>query len=153
MIDLFEELRKVTAALDEAKISHALVGGLACSVWLEPRATVDIDLLVKSEEWERIPAVLEPLGYLALAHPKDFQSIRIRRLTKLVDGDAVMLDFLFADGDLIRGIDECARLEVEGEVHRVARPEILIQLKRGRMSDQDKIDIDGLTRLIEEQDS
>ena len=97
MLDLFDELRAICGALNEADIAHALVGGLACSILVEVRGTEDIDLLVGPEDWDRIPQVLAPLGYRHLAGDMDFRHVRIRRLTKMEEGDTLSVDFLLAD--------------------------------------------------------
>ena len=48
MLDLYEEFRAVVTALEDRDIDYAVCGGLAVAVYTEPRATVDIDLLVLS---------------------------------------------------------------------------------------------------------
>jgi hypothetical protein len=149
MLDLFTELKAVSAALAEAGIAHALVGGLAYSVWVEVRGTEDIDLLVRPEDWERIPAALAPLGYRELAGPMDFAGVRIRRLTKIQEGDVLVVDFLLADGPLVEGLERKVALEHEGHTYAVAPPHVIIALKKGRMSDQDRLDIAALSKLIE----
>jgi hypothetical protein len=49
---LLEQLATIVRALDRAQIEYALVGGLAVAVWGAPRATQDIDLLVRPESVE-----------------------------------------------------------------------------------------------------
>ncbi len=49
MLDLLEELRNIIARVDAAGLPYALCGGLAMAVHGNPRATVDIDLLVLVE--------------------------------------------------------------------------------------------------------
>lgn len=43
---LIQSLKEVCLFFDEIGIEYMLVGGLAVSIWSEPRATVDIDFLV-----------------------------------------------------------------------------------------------------------
>ena len=45
-MDILEELRAVTASLDQEGIDYALCGGLAMAVYDLPRATLGIDLLI-----------------------------------------------------------------------------------------------------------
>jgi len=151
MIDLFEELRAVTGMLEEAGIPYALVGGLAYSIWVEARATEDIDLLVLPDDWPRIRELLSGQQYHDLAAPMDLPGIRIRRLTK-IEGEAVMvLDLLLADTvELSEGVRQADCLSYEGCLLRVARPSVVISLKRGRMSAKDQIDIEGLSKIPEE---
>lgn len=151
MIDLFRELTEVVSALDQAGISYALVGGLAYSIWVESRNTEDIDLLVLPEDWPRIPSLLAPLGYHDLSGPLDLKDIRIRRLTKLPEDDVLVLDFLLADGDLADGLARRVIVEYRGHCYAVAPPDIIIRLKRGRMSAKDRSDIEGLERILDQE--
>ncbi len=62
-------LRKVTAALDEAGIRYAVIGGNAVAVWVakgDPsatRSTVDVDLLVNRRDAGRISEAMQALGF------------------------------------------------------------------------------------------
>lgn len=62
-------LRRVTAALDDAGIRYALIGGNAVAVWVakkDPaatRTTRDVDLLVARTDLDRITNVLTDLGF------------------------------------------------------------------------------------------
>ena len=150
MIDLFDELAKIAEVLDRETVPYALVGGIGYSVWVEVRNTEDIDFLVLPEDWERLPQLFEPLGYLTLAAPMDFADIRIRRLTKIEEDDSLVLDFLFADDERhMADVRQPQRLEFMGKTFSVAKPETIISLKESRMSPKDKMDIEGLKRVIE----
>lgn len=62
-------LRRVTAALDQAGIPYAVIGGNAVAAWVgrvDPgatRATKDVDLLVRKEDADRITKVMTDLGF------------------------------------------------------------------------------------------
>jgi len=79
-----ERLRKVTAALNNAEIPYAVIGGNAVAVWVataDPgatRTTVDVDLLVEKNDLPRISAAFEELG---------FARHDLRRLVLFVDPD------------------------------------------------------------------
>lgn len=149
MIDLFEELRAVTGVLEDAGIPYALVGGLAYSAWVEVRATEDIDLLIGPQDWERVQNALAPSGYLALSNPMDFPDIRIRRLTRIENEDVAILDLLLADTpELEEGINAAVEVNFADRKVRVARPRVIVHLKRGRMSAKDRDDIEGLERIM-----
>lgn len=60
VLDLHEELRGVTQALNEAGVAYALVCGLAVSAYTEPRFTEDIDLLISGSDFDRV--VIDVLG-------------------------------------------------------------------------------------------
>jgi hypothetical protein len=150
-MDLYEELLSAVGALDAAGIPYALVGGIACSLYVEPRATEDIDFLLLPQDLERAMKALQPLGWDDLAGPMDFHNIRIRRLTKLQDTHVMVLDFLLADtDDLAKSLDTPQLFDYESVRLKVASPETIIRLKQGRMSGKDQIDILGLQKLLGE---
>lgn len=49
-INLVEELRSITRALNEGGIEYVLCGSLTMAVYGLPRATVDIDLLIATDD-------------------------------------------------------------------------------------------------------
>ena len=59
-----KRLRRVTAALDEAGIKYAVIGGNAVAAWVSrvdpgaTRSTTDVDLLVDQSDIDRIESVL-----------------------------------------------------------------------------------------------
>ncbi len=151
MNDLFSELTSIVETLDEAGVAYALVGGLAYSVWVEARNTEDIDLLIRGDDWAIIPGLLAPLGFQELSGPLDLSTVRIRRLTKLAPDDVLILDFLLADGGLAEGLSRRVILEHQGHRYAVAPPDVIIGMKRGRMSAKDRNDIEGLQRLLDSE--
>lgn len=64
-----KRLRRVTAALDEAGIKYAVIGGNAVAAWVarvDPgatRSTKDVDLLVDQADIDHIEAVLGEAGF------------------------------------------------------------------------------------------
>lgn len=148
MLDLYEELKAIVAALDENGIDYALCGGLAMAVHGLPRATVDIDLLVRVEKLEEAKSVVRTLGYTIEAQPMSFHkgAIEIRRLSKIdpSDGDLLMIDFLLVTPAVAEAWDNRIRVaSARGSVFVVSR-EGLIALKSLRRSGQDLDDIERL---------
>jgi hypothetical protein len=45
IMDILDELKTITADLDNEEIDYALCGGLAMAIYDLPRATLDIDYL------------------------------------------------------------------------------------------------------------
>ena len=62
-MDLIDELLKLVAALNIAKVEYALCGGLAMAVHGHPRATHDIDLLVPETELSRTLEIAATVGF------------------------------------------------------------------------------------------
>lgn len=95
---LLGELAKIHAILEEAGLSHALVGGLAVSVRAEPRATRDVDLVVdvaSDPEAEQLVRRLAGHGYplTALVEQDAVGRLATARLTS---PGGVVVDLLFA---------------------------------------------------------
>jgi hypothetical protein len=84
LLDIAEELDSIRGVLTERGIEFALCGGMAIYGFV--RATVDLDLLVRSEDVEAIEDAAASLGYVIDSH-------RISK-TDAVAGDAMMLDLL-----------------------------------------------------------
>jgi hypothetical protein len=152
MFDLEQELRQIVEALDGEQIEYALCGGLALVVHGYVRATIDIDLLVRGEDLERIENLANDLGYKIKARPMHFSqgAVEIRRISKIDpnDGETLMLDLLLVT-DANRHVWETRHtLPWGGRDLWVVSREGLITLKMFRASEQDLLDI---RRLREEQ--
>ncbi|MBK5274057.1 MAG: nucleotidyltransferase family protein [Desulfuromonadales bacterium] len=50
-------------ALGQGRVSYALIGGFAVSLWGYQRATVDMDFLVNRNDMEKVRRIVEGLGY------------------------------------------------------------------------------------------
>ena len=87
-LDLFDETRKLIQALGDRGIEYALVGAIALAVHGAPRATTDIDLLVRRESLEAILEQTRERGFLFEALPMRFpDGIEIRRVSKIIEGE------------------------------------------------------------------
>src|SRR5947207_1839276 len=66
-----ERLLRATAALEQAGVGYAVIGGHAVASWvarLEPnlvRFTRDVDLVIRRGDYERVKAALESAGFVA----------------------------------------------------------------------------------------
>lgn len=145
---LFEHLIKVVATLDAAAIDYALVGGLAVAVWGAPRATQDIDLLVRPEDVERILDKVKPLGFRLKAFPMTFTGgMRMQRVSRIEEGSLLTLDLLLVDENLEPVFASRQRFEVDGRPIWVASREGLIQMKVAAGRPQDALDVQSLEDL------
>ena len=84
-MDLVEELAKLVAKLEEERIEYALCGGLAMAVYAFPRATLDIDLMLKPESLDHAKQVANGLGFSFDSGWTNFKggTIKIYRLCKI----------------------------------------------------------------------
>jgi hypothetical protein len=124
------------------------VRGLALGLYGIPRATVDIEILMQTENLKRVQALAQGLGYIMKANPMTFAggAVEIHRFFKKDEetGDWFYLDLLL----VTPAIQEVwkSRREVDWEEGklRVVFREALILLKSLRGSGQDLDDIQKL---------
>ncbi len=151
MLDLFDELRALTADLNSNGVPYALCGGLAMAVYGSTRATVDIDLLIPKESLQEARSAAQKLGYTIQAAPMRFAEgvIEIRRVSKIDPDteDVLMLDFLLVTAPLAEVWRTRQELEWEhGSLWVVSREGLTI-MKKLRHSGQD---LDDIARLQED---
>ena len=153
MLDLYDELISVVSALSDRGIDYALCGGLALAVYCEPRATVDIDLLVRPDDLEEAIGVVEPLGYTIEEPPMTFVhgAIEIRRISKPdpETGDALPLDLLLVSPEIVDVWDSRSQIQIERGALWVVSLLGLIAMKSLRANSQDMADIERLREGLE----
>src|SRR6266446_4157311 len=69
---MFQDFRELLSTFNVQKVKYLIVGGYAVSFHAQPRATKDIDLLIKPDA-ENAKAV-----YAALAQPSQFSAFETR---------------------------------------------------------------------------
>ncbi len=145
MFDLDEELTRLRDRLEDARIEYALCGGLAMGVHGHPRATIDIDILIRPVDESSVEAIARSLGYAIKAHPMTFSAgaTEIRRISKIDprDGETLMLDLLLVTAAVESVWDSRMRVMWKGRELGVVSAEGLIALKTLRSSKQDIADI------------
>ncbi|HYO76478.1 MAG TPA: hypothetical protein VE010_08445 [Thermoanaerobaculia bacterium] len=148
MLDLEQELGALVDAIQVAKLEYALCGGLALAVHGAPRATIDIDLLIRPETAEPLREVARACGFMFPALPMNFPNIRIDRVTKIhPDGDALILDLLIVSPALEHVWEGRESRRWNGRELFVVSREGLVTLKMLRASAQDLADIEALRGL------
>lgn len=146
---LYEELRAVLGALDEAKVDYALVGALAVAAWGAPRATKDIDVLVRRDDLTRALAAVRPRGFTLEALPFTFKDgSELQRVSRLdAAGNLMTLDFMIVDPNLEPVWQSRLRLPFgDGHISVVSR-NALIAMKARAARPQDLMDIQNLQDL------
>jgi hypothetical protein len=148
-MNLYDEFSAIVTAFQQKDLRFAVVGGLAMAFHDEPRFTRDIDLLVHSEDEGKLPGVMIMLGYFESAEPLRFSKVPIvlRRFVKAEGEEFIPVDILVGQAKHIDAIVANAVNQPwsKGKV-RVATKADIIKLKRGRGSDQDKVDIRKLKK-------
>jgi hypothetical protein len=145
-VTIYEELRAVLSALDQASVDYALVGGLAVAVWGAPRATKDIDLLVQPADVQRAMDALRICGYTLEALPLEFKDgTTIQRVSKVDPiGDLMTVDLMLVDRNLTPAWASRARLPLGSEHVVAVSREALIAMKALAARPQDLADIQNL---------
>jgi hypothetical protein len=147
--DLYGEFKALILGFNAEGIPYAVCGGLAFAIHVQPRATVDIDLLIQEADVPRCQQILMDMGYTPHPKPMAFTggAVRIQRFWKPQEqgGDVLMVDLLLANDEAMPGVWE-GRQEMRWEdlpVWVVSRHGLVI-LKRLRGSKQDIADMERL---------
>jgi len=154
MLDLYEELRSLIAALDQHEIDYALCGGIALAIYDRPRATVDIDLLIAADSLDEVVEVAKALEYTVRGLDMSFanDTIEMRRVSKIDQetGFVLSLDLLLVMPKIQQIWDSRVRADWEGGKLSVVSREGLIALKKLGGRPQDFADI---STLMEDEDA
>jgi hypothetical protein len=123
-IDLRHELSLIASALRQAGIEYALCGGVAVAIHGYPRATQDLDLLVREDDLERIRARLTQLGYTLAAGIIPFDigkqtERRVYRVSKALKHDLLTVDLILVAPFL-------EEVWADREVYRIGDQEIQV---------------------------
>lgn len=154
MADIFEEFQKLIAKINQAKIEYAVCGGWALAIHGVPRATVDIDLLVLSEDLSNLWKVTEDLGYSVQGLPLSFDDgfLEIRRISK-IDKESKTLftvDFLLVTEGLKEVWETRENVDFEDDKVWTVSREGLIFMKQKSGRHKDLGDIESLEELKNE---
>ncbi len=154
MSSLLDEFINLTELLNREDIDYAVCGGWAMAIHGLPRATIDIDLLVLAEDFEKIWKTAQTLGYEIEGLPLHFHEgvIEIRRISK-VDKESKRLftiDFLLVTDALKEVWGKREFIEWEGGKTWTVSREGLILLKTISGREQDLLDIKKLREVENE---
>lgn len=148
MPTLLEEFTNITNALNERKINYAVCGGWAMAILGYPRATIDIDLLILSDDLEDVWHIAKSFGFGVEGLPLHFHDgkIEIRRISKIdkITKSLITLDFLLVT-DVLKEVWEKRKNFSwnQGNVCAVSKEGLIFMKKiSGRL--QDLADIERL---------
>lgn len=152
MATLLEEFTALTEEFNRLAINYAVCGGWAMSIHGLPRATVDIDLMIRSDDLEKAWKIAEQLGYNVEGLPLRFDEVEIRRISKIdrETKNLLTINFLLVTEALETIWAERELIEWEnGGIWTVSRKG-LIELKTLAGRAQDLIDIKKLSEDVDE---
>ena len=146
-MDLFQELISVSRAIK--KYRHLLIGGMAYAVYVEPRATQDIDFLICQNDLIKILRVLNQMGFLGQPNLMEFKKAKLARCIKVKGTDTLIVDFLLLSKKEFDKLYHRHIIIKHGKIKlNVISAEDLIKLKQRRATPQDKVDIMNLQRCL-----
>jgi hypothetical protein len=148
-VTLYDELTNVLDALDRASVEYALAGGLAVAVWGAPRATKDIDLLVRADDLDRAKRALEVGGFTLEGLPFRFKDgTEVQRINKVdPEGNLMTVDLMVVDENLEPVWTTRTRLPFADREVTVVSRDGLIAMKARAARPQDLADIQNLKDL------
>jgi hypothetical protein len=147
-LDLEVEFRALVQALEAAALDYAVVGGFAVAIWGAPRATTDIDLLVRPEDVDAVIAVARHRGFAFDALPMKFRDgLEIRRITRVEGDELLTLDLLLVNENLASVWESRRTVETDAGPVSVISREALLQMKAAAGRPQDIGDIQRLTEI------
>ncbi len=154
MTDIFEEFQKLIAKINQKQIPYAVCGGWALAIHGVPRATVDIDLLVLTENLEQIWHIAEELGYDVEGLPLSFDDgfLEIRRISKIDKESKTLftIDFLLVTEGLTKVWETRENIDFENDKVWTVSREGLIFMKEISGRHKDLGDIESLKELENE---
>jgi hypothetical protein len=147
MATLLDELRQLIVAFDENEIEYAVCGGLALTIHGFPRATFDIDILIKDESLEKAYEIAARFGYDIRGLDISFKerAVEIRRVSKIDDeGEVLPLDFLIVTPQVEDVWTTRQKLVWQDKPLWIVSTEGLIKMKELAGRAKDLIDIDRI---------
>ncbi len=156
MLQLRTELINVVTCLEQAQVDYALCGGLAVAVHGYPRATKDIDILIRSHDLDQARAALKAIGFDLEAGIFQFEqgTDRERSLFRTSKSEGAVLTTLdlmlvtpvledvWRNRGLVRAFDK--------DIKVVSKP-ALIKMKQLANRLQDLADIEALGGINEQE--
>jgi hypothetical protein len=144
MMDFYDELRGLVAALEEHHVEYAICGGVALAFHGYPRFTKDIDLLIPPTERDRVLEIAERRGFLDPAGRIPFENGEVYRTSKIVGTDILTLDLLLVNTSLADVWNGREVYGWKGLDVQVVSAQGLVKMKRMAGRDQDLVDIKRL---------
>ena len=145
-MNLYEELVSVVDILLKSQIDFALCGGVAVAFHGYSRFTKDIDLLIQSEDVEKLKSVVDSLGFKFFTGPIAFggntpQRREIYRISKIENKELLTLDLVIVNPLLEEVWQDREVFEWRGCRVPVVSALGLYKMKRLAGRDQDILDL------------
>lgn len=147
MQNLIHSVAHIQQRLEKAGIPSVVIGGLAVSVWGEPRLTRDVDLKVLGRREER-GHLLQLLADCTPLHADPDEAFRRHGIAFFQDPTGTRVDVMLAETSFDEtAIGRARMIEMQpGLFVRVCNPEDLIIYKMVSVRDRDRSDVEGIIR-------
>ncbi len=147
MATLLQELLEITSDLERNGIEYAVCGGLALTIHGFPRATFDIDVLIRAESLENAYQVAAKQGYDIKGLDMSFKerAVEIRRVSKIDDdGEVLSLDLLLVTPQVEDVWESREQIDLQNRGFWIVSQAGLIRMKELAGRAKDLIDIERL---------
>jgi hypothetical protein len=157
-LDLITELEAVLRSFEHEGVEYALCGGLAVAIYGHPRATMDIDLLIRPEDIDAALAAARRVGFdiparkmtWSIATPNAREMQRISKLDPTTNA-LVSLDLILAGPPLANVWSTRQRAAWRSLTLSIVSRDGLATMKRLAGRPQDLADIAALEGSSEEE--
>ena len=148
-MDLYTELLQLIDALNSAQLDYAVCGGIAVALYGYPRFTKDIDLLIRSEDLQRVSKTVEQHGFVDSAGAISFdrggpKERVVHRISKIEHAEILTLDLLLVSPALEDVWQQREVFQWQGRQLQLVSAEGLAKMKRLAGRDQDLLDLKKL---------
>jgi hypothetical protein len=154
MADIFEEFCRLVSRFNSERIDYAVCGGWALAIHGAPRATVDIDFLILTEDLATAWKIAQEFGYDVEGLPLSFDNglIEIRRISKIDRKSKILItiDFLLVTEGLKKVWNEREIFDWEDDKVTTISREGLIYMKQISGRQKDLGDIESLREIENE---
>lgn len=147
MATLSDELSQIISALEDGGIEYAVCGGLALTIYGFPRATFDIDVLIRPESLEKAYEIAAKYEYDIRGLDMSFKerAVEIRRVSKIDDdGEVLSLDLLLVTPKVEDVWETRENLIWQDKKLWIVSREGLIKMKKLAGRAKDLIDVDRI---------
>lgn len=154
MAGLLDEFIGITHRLNDRGIEYAVCGGWAMAIHGFLRATVDIDLLILTDDLERVREAAIEQGFDVDGLPLNFDNGRtkIRRISKIdrESKELITLDMILVTEVLAATWENKLRVRWNDGEYWVVSKEGLVGMKERAGRPKDLIDLDYLRGMDDE---
>ncbi len=157
-LNINDELESVARSLNESGIAYALCGGLAVAVHGYPRATQDIDMLIRESDLNQAIALLGKKGYCLSAGFAPFDvgkesESRVYRVSKASGEDLLTIDLVLVSPIMEDVWEDRDTFQVDDYEITVVSLSGLKKMKRLAGRPQDLVDLERLEDVERDDES